>query len=125
MAQILNLVLIFLCYLGDIDPSGWIIFSTATLVFFGGLGLKLISERGIMGLSFIFVLVGSLIAMLPISVILVFLDRQLIFFQVPGIDLLSPGGWLQVGFCFYINSFLYHLVPRIQVSSSIVQLDSK
>ncbi len=61
MVLVFGFVLVFLCYLCDIDPSSWII-SIAFLVAFillGGLhlslGLKLtgISRRGIVGLSFV------------------------------------------------------------------------
>ncbi len=44
--------LVFLCYLGGIDPNGWMPFSSTALVFFRGLSLRLISKgRGAVGLS--------------------------------------------------------------------------
>ncbi len=76
MTQVLwRLVLVFLCYLGGIDPSGWMTFMasmaspTTSLVFLGSLGLRLISKRGGLGLSLV---LGSLIAGLLVDVLLVF-----------------------------------------------------
>ena len=75
VAQVLSLDLILFCYLSGIDPSGWITLpNSMTLVFLEGLGLRLISKRRQMRLSLFFVLIGSLIAMLPIGVVLVFFD---------------------------------------------------
>ncbi len=54
MAQVLGFFLIFFCYLSGIDSSGWMVFSTTALVFLAGLGLRLISGSGIMGLSLVF-----------------------------------------------------------------------
>ncbi len=54
-------------------------------VFFGGLGLRLISRKGGLGLSLVFVLEG-LIAKLPIGVLLIFFGRQTMTFRVLGVD---------------------------------------
>ena len=124
IAQVLSFVLIFFCYLGGVNLSSWItsplLFS---LTFLGveGLGLRLISRRRwIVGLSLFFVLVGSLVTLLPIDIILVLLDQRSVFFWAHGIDFPSPGGWLEAGFCFYINNPLYRFILHIQVSPSIV-----
>lgn len=52
IAQVLGFILIFFYYLGNIDPSTWITFSTTALIFLGDLGLRLISRRKIVGFSF-------------------------------------------------------------------------
>ena len=122
VAQIFGLVLVLLCYLSCIDPSGWITLPTSMmLIFLGGLGLKLISGRRQMGLSLFFIL-ESFIAMLPIGVILVFFDRRLMSFQAPGIDFPNHRVWLETSLCFYINNFSYHFSQRVQVLSSIIHL---
>lgn len=74
MIQVFCLVFIFLCYLSSIDLSSWGASpAVSTLLFFGGLGLKLtISRRGIMRLSFVFVLISILV--FTIGIILVFFD---------------------------------------------------
>ncbi len=73
MAQVLGRpVLVLLCYLGGIDPGGWmtpIASPTTSLVFLEGLGLRLISRRRGLELSLV---LGSLIAGLSIGVLLVF-----------------------------------------------------
>ncbi len=69
IAQVFDLVLILLCYLGDIDSSSWMT-SLTILVFPGSLGLRLISGSRVLELSLVFVL-GSLIVRLPIGVLLV------------------------------------------------------
>lgn len=92
--------------------------SLIVFIFFEVLGLKLtyMSKRAIMGLNLIFILIFSF------SLIFVFLDLRPVAFWVLKVDLLSFGRWLQAGFCFYINDFVYHSFPKIQVTSSIVQL---
>ncbi len=120
VVQVLSIIFVFLCYLGGIDPSSWMASPTTILVFFGDLGLRLISRRGIVRLGLIF---WSLILVLPIGVILIFIDRRPIAPWAPRVDFPSPKRWLKPGLCFYIDSFLYHLVPHIQVPSSIIQLD--
>ena len=120
VTQVFSFVLIFFCYLGGINPSGWIASTTTAFIFLGSLGLRLISKKGIVRLILIFVLVRSFIAMLPKGVVLVFFCKRPIVFWVPEIDLLSPEKWLQAGFYFYIDSFLYYFTLRIQVSSSII-----
>ncbi len=58
VAQVLRR-LVLLCYLGSIDPNGWMASPTTTLVFLGGVSLRLISgSRGAVGLSLVFVLGG-------------------------------------------------------------------
>ena len=124
MAQVLGLVFVLFYYLSCIDPSGWITSPTSmTLVFLGSLGFRLISRRQWMGLSLFFIL-GSLIAVLPIGVVLVFLDQRLMSFGVSRVDFSNHGVWLEAGFYFYINSLLYHFFSRIQVLSSIIHLSS-
>ncbi len=68
MAEVLRR-LVFLCYLSSIDSSSWMASPTTALVFFGGLGLRLISKRGGLGLSLV---LGGLIAGLLIGILLVF-----------------------------------------------------
>ncbi len=66
------LVFVLLCYLDGINPSGWMASMaspTTTLLLLGSLGLRLISKRGGLGLSFV---LGGLIAGLLIGVLLVF-----------------------------------------------------
>ena len=72
MAQILSFVIIFFYYFDGIDPHSWIISLTIAFVFLEDLNLRLISGRGIVGLSFVFVLVKSLIAVLLRGVVFVF-----------------------------------------------------
>ncbi len=94
MAQVFwRLVLILLCYLRSIDSSGWMAFSTTALVFLGGLGLRLISRRGGLRLSLVFIL-GSFIARLPIDILLIFFSRRAMIFWAPGINFLNIEGWL-------------------------------
>ena len=73
-----------------------------------------------MGLSFVFILVESLIAVLSKCVLFVFFGQRLVFFRASEINLFSSGGWLHAGFCFYIDSFLYYFVPYIQVPFLII-----
>ncbi len=94
IAQILwHFVLILLCYFGSIDPSGWIASSTTALIFFGSLGLRLISRKRGLGLSLIFIL-GGFIAGLSIGDLFVFLCRQAITFWVPEINFPNVERWL-------------------------------
>ena len=117
MAQIFGLVLIFFCYLDGVYPNGWMTsFLPFSLTFLGvgSLALRLISgKQRIIGLSLLLVSIGNLVALLPIGIVLVLFDQQPISFRVPEIDFLSPGGGLEAGFCFYINNFLFDLVPYI------------
>ncbi len=80
MAQVLSLIFVFFYYLSGIDLSSWMTSLTTTLIFLGDLGQNLISERRIVGLSLVFVLVEKLIAILLIGIFLVFLPRRLISF---------------------------------------------
>ncbi len=65
--------LVLLCYLGSIDPSGWMASPITKLVFRGGLGLKLISEvGGAVRLSLVFVLRGLILGLL-VDILLIFL----------------------------------------------------
>ncbi len=85
VAQVLGR-LIFFCYLGSIDPSGWMASLTTALVFLGGLGLRLISGGGgAVRLSLIFVLEGLILG-LPVGVFLDFFRRRAMVFWAPGID---------------------------------------
>ena len=126
MAQVLGFVFIFLCYLSGINSNSWMTSPLPFSLMFlrvGGLGLRLISgKQRIVGLSLFLVPIGNLITLFSIGVVFVLLDQWFISFWAPGIDFLSPGGWLEAGFCFYIDSFLYHLVLCIQVLPLIVQL---
>ena len=78
MAQVLGLVFILLCYRGGINPSNGITSPlpfSLTFLGVGGLGLRLISERRrIVRFSLFFVPIGSFVALLPISIILVLLN---------------------------------------------------
>lgn len=120
MAQVLCFVFIFPCYLGGIDSSSWMISPMTAFVFLEGLLLRLMSRRRIVRLHFIFILVGSLFTILPISLVLIFLDQQPISFEVPGINLSSQGKYLQVSPCFCIDSLLYNLISRIYVLPSMI-----
>ncbi len=112
MAQVLE-HLIFFCYLGSINPGGWMAFPKTTLVFLGGMGLRLISGSGeAVGLSLVFVL-GDLILGLPVGVFLVFFGRWVMAFWAPGIDVPNVEGRLQVSLCLYITCLLYHFLPAI------------
>ena len=125
VAQVLGLVLILLCYLSGINPNGWMTSPTSmTLIFLGGLDLKLISGRQQMGLNLFFVLVRSLIAMLLISVVFVFLDRRPISFRASGVNFPNHGVWLEAGLCFYINNLFHHFFSCIQLLSLIIHLSS-
>ena len=79
MAQVLSLVLIFFCYIGDVNFSGWKAFLSIFLMLLGNLGLKLISGRGGIRFNLVFIL-GNLIVVLPIGVFFVFFDQQAIAF---------------------------------------------
>ena len=124
MAQVLGLVLVLFCYLSCIDFSSWMTSPTSmTLVFLGGLGLRLISGKRQMGLSLFFIL-GSLIAVLSIGVVFVFFDRRPISFRVPGVDFPNHGVWLKASLCFYIDNLLHHFFLHVQVLSLIIYLSS-
>ncbi len=105
--------LVLLCYLGSIDPSGWIASLMTVLVFLRGLGLRLISGGGgAVGLSLVFVL-GGLILGLPVGVLFVFFCRRAMAFWVLGIDVPNVERRLQVSLCLYIICFLHHFLPAI------------
>ncbi len=74
VAQVLR-CLVFFCYLGSIDPVGWmasLASPTTALVFLRSLGLRLISGGGgPVGLSLVFVL-GGLALGLPVGILFVF-----------------------------------------------------
>ena len=91
MAQILGLVFFFFDYLGGINPSGWTVSLLAFVTFFRVLGLRLISSKKGMRLS-LFPILGSLIAAVPVSVILVLLEQWMVVFQAPRIDFLNIEG---------------------------------
>ncbi len=92
-AQVLGLILIIFYYLSAIDPSGWMTSLITALVLLRGLDLRLISRRGIVGLSHVFVLVGSFIAGLPIGILFISLGQQAMIFWVPGIDFPNVERW--------------------------------
>ncbi len=68
MAQVLWR-LVFLCYLGSIDPSGWMAFPMTALFFLEGLGLRLLSRGGGIVLSLVFI--RGLVARLLIDILFV------------------------------------------------------
>ena len=74
VTQVLGFILVLFCYLGNINPSGWKASLPISLMLLGDLALRLISGREVMGLSLFFVLVGSIIAVLPIGILLVLFD---------------------------------------------------
>ncbi len=77
MALVLSFILIFLYYLGSINFSGLVasLLTSIILIFLVGLGLKLISRRGIMELNLVFVLIGNFNLILLISIVLIFFDQ--------------------------------------------------
>ncbi len=86
--------LVLLCYLGSIDPSGWMASSTTALVFLGGLSLRLISGgRGVVGLSLVFVLGGFILELL-VDVLLVSFRQRVMAFWALGIDVPNVEGRL-------------------------------
>ncbi len=88
VAQVLRRLILF-CYLGSIDPSGWMASPTTAFVFLEGLGLRLISgSGGTVGLSLVFVL-GGLILGLPVGVLLVFFCQRTMAFWAPAINVLN------------------------------------
>ncbi len=62
--------LVLLCYLSSIGPSGWMASPMTALVFLGGLGLRLISGSGGIGLSLVFI--RGLVAGLLIDILFLF-----------------------------------------------------
>ena len=87
VAHVLGLILVFLCYFDGIDPGSLKKASPPIfLIFFGGLGLRLISGKRVMRLSLFFVLAESLIAILLIGMFLVLFDQQAMAFWAFGID---------------------------------------
>ncbi len=110
VAQVLR-CLIFLRYLGSIDPGGWMASMaspTTTFVFLGSLGLRLISgSGGAVGLSLIFVL-GGLSLGLPVGVLLVFFGRRVMALWAPDIDVPNVEGSLQVSLCLCIIYLLHN-----------------
>ncbi len=97
MAQVLWR-LVFLCYLGSIDPGSWmasIASPTTALVFLGSLGLRLISKGGgAVGLNLIFVLLRYLVLGLSVGVLLVFFCQRAMTFWAPRVDFPNIEGWL-------------------------------
>ena len=78
VTHVLDLILVFLCYLDAIDRKGWRASLPTFLTLFPGLGLRLISGRGVMGLSLFFVFARSFITVLLIGVFLVLFDQRAI-----------------------------------------------
>ncbi len=105
MAEVL-LRLIFFHYLGSVDLSGWMASPTTVFVFLGGLGLKLISGGGGIGLSLVFI--GGLIAGLLIGILFVLFCWQAMAFRAPGIDVPNVEGRLQVNLYLYITCLFHH-----------------
>lgn len=74
VAQVLDFVFVFFCYLGDIDSSNWEVSSTAFLfVLLKGLRLTM-SKRRVVRFSFVFLYIIS-ISEFSISVVFVFFDQ--------------------------------------------------
>ena len=113
VVQVLSLIPVFLCYLGGINPSGWRASLPIVLILYGGLGLKLISGRGTVRLSFFFVFTGSLIVRLLIGIFLVFLDQWAIALWAFRIDFPNIEGWLEVNFCLYISGLFHYFIACI------------
>ncbi len=115
VAQVLRCLVLF-CYLGSIDPVGWmasVVFPTTALVLLGSLSLRLISRGGgAVRLCLIFVL-GGLALGLPVGILLVFSGRRAMALQAPGIDVLNIEGRLQVSLCFCLTCLLYNFLPTI------------
>ncbi len=86
VAQLLGFIPIFLFYLASIYLNGGKISPMTIFVFFGGLGLRLISRRGIVVLSLFFNL-GNLIELLPVGGLIVFFDQWKMAFWASGINL--------------------------------------
>ncbi len=112
MAQVFGRLVLF-CYLGSIDPSGWMASPTTALVFLGGLSLRLISGGGrAVGLSLLFVL-GGLILGLPVGVLLVFFGQRAMALRASDINVPNVEGRLQVSLCFCITCLLQNFLPAI------------
>ncbi len=105
--------LVLLRYLSSIDPNGWMTSPMTALVFFGGLGLRLISgSGGAVGLSLVFIL-RSLILGLLVGVLFVFFGQRVMALRAPGINISNVEGRLQVTLCLYITCFLHNFLPAI------------
>ena len=77
IAQVFSFFLIFFCDLGGIDPNSWMASLPFSLMLLGAksLSLRLINGRkSVVGFNFFFVFVSSLIALLPIGIMLIFFD---------------------------------------------------
>ena len=70
VAQVLGLIFLLLNYFSCIDSNGLTVSLSASMTFFGVLGLRLINGRRGLRLS---LFLGSLIAVLPLSVFFTFL----------------------------------------------------
>ncbi len=115
VAQVLERLVLF-CYLGSIDLGGWMVSMvspTIALVFFGSLGLRLISGGGgVVGLSLVFVL-GGLILGLQVGVFLIFFGRRVMALRAPGINVPNIEERLQVSLCLYITCLLHNFLQAI------------
>ena len=80
MAQVLGFIFVLLYYFGSIDPSSWMAFLSISLTLLRGMGVELISGKGVIGLCLFFILFESLIAVLPIGVFFVFFNQRAIAF---------------------------------------------
>ncbi len=117
VAQVLRCLVLF-CYLGSIDPGGWMASSiaspTTALVFLGSLGLRLIlvsGGGGDVGHSLVFVL-GGLALGFSVGVLLGF-GRRAVALRAPGIDVFNIEERLQFSLCFYITCLLQNFFPAI------------
>ncbi len=115
VAQVLGRLILF-CYLGSIDPGGWMASMaspTTALIFLESLGLRLISGGGgAVGFSLVFVLRGLILG-LPVGILFVFFGRRAMALQVSGIDVPNVEGRLQVSLYFYITCLLHNFLPTI------------
>ena len=75
MAYVLGFVLVFLHYLGGIDPSGGRASLLTFLIFCKSLGLRLISKREVMGLSLFLSFLKALSRCLQLASFLSFLTE--------------------------------------------------
>lgn len=114
MAQVFGLIFVFVIYgnLDRINPSSWIVLSTASMpfVFLENLDLRLthVSRRGFMGLSLVLVSVLVLLT----GFIFFFLRGWPIALWIPGVDLPSPGSSLKTGL-FHYFSLQIQIVPLV------------
>lgn len=73
------------------------------------------------GLSFVFIIIRSLVVGLLIGVFLDFFCQRIMTFQVSRINFPNIKGWLKVRLSFCITYLLYYFFPHIQILSQMVQ----